>query len=112
MSNELTFRKNPGTETYSLVSPVRNDRPKCPDWLATRFRNYKPRYLYQGKPEVVHLEKVRWWQDTQEWVGVYGSDVYSRSTGAKWRERFVYANRDGAMVEIRQFGTKTWRAFA
>ena len=81
-------------------------KPRCPNDLYSLFRSYKPAFgSFINPPVGVGVfEKVRWWEDTREWVGVYTINVNQYNDPRRcWTERFVIARRHGVMTCIKQW---------
>lgn len=97
MSRHLTIN---GT----VVSGGRNSngQAKPPGWALNAFRSYQPVYQY-SLPYRVPLERVRYWPETGEWVGVYCAHVYSTPHRKYLPERFIIGFRNGSFPELKAF---------
>lgn len=88
-----------------------SERP--PGWLVQKYKRFLPSYSYSNGFQPVDLEKVRWWPDTLEWVGVYYARTYAGESeyGRRDIERYVWVWRAGRMVQLKQFGVPhSWRS--
>lgn len=109
----LLARKDGSTSVWSVPGTKKPEPREPATWIASRFKNFTPRFKFGRHTREVHLQRVEWWNDTQEWVGVYFATVQVVGTRKQWTERYVFAYRNGDMVCFRQFGTKDgWRALA
>lgn len=109
----ILIAKKDKTGEYSVPGVKQRVRREPATWIAARFQNFRPRFKYGRSVREAQLQRVDFWDDTQEWVGIYFATVQLVGTGQQWTERYVFACRDGDMVCFRQFGTKTgWRQLA
>lgn len=114
MTKSITLYQNRnGVYTTQRPEPRRtNAGSHCPSSLADAFRNHQIsyegnlRFFYSPAP----LHRIEWWRDTQEWVGVYRSELMD-NYGGRWSEQYVWAVRNGRLSEIRQFNVRGvgWR---